>query len=650
MKAKLLGLLKTYGLTVIGLCLLAAAVWVVKEKFGNLRLSEIKGAMDAFPMRSIVLAGMWTVLAYIILTFYDLLATRYVKHPVSYPRVALAACCAYTFAHNLGFATVSGAATRYRLYAQWGLTPLQIAGVVAFCSLTFGLGAMVLGGFVMFTNAADIPMFRELPTWLCYLIGAGLWAGAAAYICISMFWRRPLRGFGGELMLPDVKMASAQVLLATVDLAATALIFWALLPEAPGLTYWHFLGVYLFAYSAGLAAHLPGGIGVFDTAMAVGLSPWLPAPVIFAAIIIFRLWYYLIPMAIAGIAFAAHELRGVRRFAVSVDPFVVPILSGFTALAGAVLLFEGARGGHDTLTSSWLLQLSKLGASLTGGALLLLAWGLLRRVTMAWISVEVLLVVGAVLAVVKGVDWFIPATLLGMALLLWPFRGSFYRDTQLKNEPFSLGGIVPLLAVLVCSVGLALFTHRQLTAKAQAWWEIPFHPEAPLELQASIVLGALVLLLALWRMLRPAHVEVLPFDAAARADLATRRISLPPEIANSDVECIVWGEARKAALVYRRYSNIWVAVGDPVGDEADRVSAIWRFRDLCEQQGVDPAIWLAGPRYLKVYGDIGLSSFALGSDGQPLPELRTDTPATNWYLVCEAERDLTTLLPVLPRL
>ncbi len=650
MKTRLLGLLKTYGLTAIGLCLLVAAVWVVKEKFGNLRLSEIQAAIGAFPLRAIVLSGLWTVLAYIILTFYDLLATRYVKHPVSYPRVALAACCAYTFAHNLGFAAVSGAATRYRLYAQWGLTPMQIAGVVAFCSLTFGLGAMVLGGFVLFTEPAEIPVFKELPTWLCYLIGIGLWGVVAIYICISMFWRRPVRGFGGELMLPDVKMAGAQVLLATVDLAATALIFWALLPEAPGLTYWHFVGVYLLAYSAGLAAHLPGGIGVFDTAMAVGLSPWLPAPTIFAAIIIFRLWYYLIPMAIAGVAFAAHELRGVRRFAVSVDPFVVPILSGFTAIAGAILLFEGARGGAGNLMGGWLLQLSKLGASLTGGALLLLAWGLLRRVTMAWLGVVTLLIVGAGLAVLKGVDWFIPVTLLAMALLLWPFRSSFYRDTRLRHEPFSLGGIVPLLAVLVCSVGIALFTHRQLLAKTHAWWEIPFHSDTPLELQVSIVLGALLLLLALWRMLRPVLVEVQPLDAAARADLARRGISLPPEAARSDADCIVWGEARKAALIYKRFPHIWVAVGDPAGDVTDRVAAIWRFRDLCEQHNVDPAIWLAGPRYLKVYADIGLSAFALGSDGQPLPEHQTDTPQTNWYLVCAAERDLTTLLPVLPRL
>ena len=43
-------------------------------------------------------------------------------------------------------AAVSGAAVRYRLYAHWGLTPLQIGKVIVFCSLTFGFGALVLAG------------------------------------------------------------------------------------------------------------------------------------------------------------------------------------------------------------------------------------------------------------------------------------------------------------------------------------------------------------------------------------------------------------------------------------------------------------------------------------------------------------------------
>ena len=48
------------------------------------------------------------------------------------------------------------------------------------------------------------------------------------------------------------------------------------------------------------------------------------------------------------------------------------------------------------------------------------------------------------------------------------------------------------------------------------------------------------------------------------------------------------------------------------------ISAIWRFRDLCERAGVDPAFWRVGPELLRVYGDIGLAAVPLG-EGAALP-------------------------------
>ena len=76
----------------------------------------------------------------------------------------------------------------------------------------------------------------------------------------------------------------------------------------PGLTWPIFLGVYVASYTAGLAANLPGGIGVFDTAILLGLAPYLSAPHIVGAIVVFRLYYYVIPLFLAGTLFTGNEL------------------------------------------------------------------------------------------------------------------------------------------------------------------------------------------------------------------------------------------------------------------------------------------------------------------------------------------------------
>ena len=132
------------------------------------------------------------------------------------------------------------------------------------------------------------------------------------YVTLSRILGR-VRLFGHEIDLPGWRMAMLQVLLATVDVAITATIFYALLPHAPQLTWLIFLGVYVASYTAGLAANLPGGIGVFDTAMLLGLEPYVSAPHIVGAIVVFRLYYYVIPLFLAGTLFAGNEIAAARR-------------------------------------------------------------------------------------------------------------------------------------------------------------------------------------------------------------------------------------------------------------------------------------------------------------------------------------------------
>src|SRR6201995_2631797 len=168
---------------ILGVLLLIGAIYVVQKEFRHLRLRAIDAALSDIPMHALAIGFLWTILSYGVLTFYDRLGTIYAGHKVSYGRVAFASFCAYALSHNLGFAAVSGAAVRYRLYAHWGLTPFQIAKTVAFCNLTFALGGLVLGGGVLFLEPRSIPFFGEhLPLSVLYGVGAALWAIVIAYV------------------------------------------------------------------------------------------------------------------------------------------------------------------------------------------------------------------------------------------------------------------------------------------------------------------------------------------------------------------------------------------------------------------------------------------------------------------------------------
>jgi phosphatidylglycerol lysyltransferase len=91
-----------------------------------------------------------------------------------------------------------------------------------------------------------------------------------------------------------------------------------------------------------------------------------------------------------------------------------------------------------------------------------------------------------------------------------------------------------------------------------------------------------------------------------------------------------------------------MALGDPAGADSDRISAVWRMRDLAQQEGRHPAVWRAGRSLLRVYAGFGLSALPLDPDGRPgeSADERAQGPEET-FLVCMAERDLPALLPLL---
>jgi uncharacterized membrane protein YbhN (UPF0104 family) len=650
----------------LGVVLLVGAIYVVQREFRNLKLEDIATAVQAIPAHALMIAFCWTVLSYGVLTFYDRLGTIYAGHKVSYGRVSFASFCAYALSHNLGFAAVSGAAVRYRLYAHWGLTPIQIAKVVAFCSLTFALGGMVLGGAILFLEPESIPFFgQHLPHWVLYAVGLGLWAIVGAYVTLARVFG-VVRLFGHEVGLPGWRMAIVQVILATVDVAITASIFYALLPHAPGLTWLIFLGVYVASYTAGLAANLPGGIGVFDTAMLLGLAPYLDAPVVLGAIVVFRLYYYVIPLFLAGSMFAGNELllRGGAVMGKVRSParaeamarwrepdFAVAAATGVVALSGALLLALGVLAPAPDLT--WIdpdfadlaTQASQFVPSLIGAGLIVLAIGLSQRVNLAWGATIVLLIAGAAFTAAQGERLWIAAVMVLAVMLLAPFRACFYRHARLFSGPMQLDNAMPLFGLIGCILALAAFERHVRYLSNNSWWEIVLSRQVPNSLRLTVALTVALGLLAIWRLIRPGRVAWLPWDAEAR-----RRMLVLGGMPTDGADGVVMGENERAGIVFRRCGRVLLGLGDPAGEVEDRISAIWRLRDLAEQEGLDPAIWCAGPSLLKVYGDLGLTALPLGEDGLPLPEAPDRTPPSCQYLVCVAERDLTTLLPLLPAL
>lgn len=666
----------------LGLMLLGGAVWVVHREMRAIHLADIRAALSATPHHAVLMAALWTLVSYGTLSFYDRLATIYAGHRIAYLRTAFASFVSYVLSHNLGFAAVSGAAVRYRLYANWGLGAAEIARVVAFCSLTFILGALVLGGVVLLAAPGAVAHLLHAPRPLLWAIGAGMWLAVAAYATLSTRIRH-VTLFGHRIDLPGPATALRQIVLATAELGATAAIAYAALPSEtlPGAApfgYLTFLAIYLAAYTAGLAANIPGGLGVFDGAMLVGLSPWFPTPAILSAIVIFRLFYYIIPLFLAGALFAAHEilLRGgglIDRLPAGLRPgerlalireadaeFAASTAVGAVGLSGAMLLALTVLDDTPGLVRPdipwYSMDVATLAAaafgyvpSLIGVALLVLAVGLKRRVSLAWSITIGTLAAAAAITVAQGYSPVVPLILAAAAAIIAPFRRSYYRQARLLSEPLHPATALPVLLLVASEVAFVSMNHRLEAMGATSWWAVIFAPEGvPGGIRIGVALAVLCSIGAGLRLILPGHVHPLPWGHTARQRylaLNEGTSAVPSPACVDYAHGLVPSDNGRAAYPFRRVDRLLVGLGDPVGTPADRVAAIWRLRDLATQEGRELAIWrAAGGALLRTYSDIGLVPVHIAT---PQPGAPAGAPPT--YLCCDA-RHAPALLARLPSL
>jgi uncharacterized membrane protein YbhN (UPF0104 family) len=97
-----------------------------------------------------------------------------------------------------------------------------------------------------------------------------------------------------------------QIVIACGDLLVAAAVMYCLLPAMEG-GYVRVLGVFMLAFVAAVLSHVPGGYGVFESVF-MFFFPKDAGPAVLAAIIVFRIIYYWIPLAIAAVMLGYHEL------------------------------------------------------------------------------------------------------------------------------------------------------------------------------------------------------------------------------------------------------------------------------------------------------------------------------------------------------
>ena len=293
---------------VISITIIATACYILYHSLRDLDFDDLMEALRDTDRRAIALAALCVAAGYFTLTFYDLFALRTIgKADVPYRIAALAGFTSYSIGHNVGASVFTGGAVRYRIYSAWGLNAVDVAKVCFVAGLTFWLGnAAVLGLGVLYHPEAAAAV-DQLPAWLNRLAAFAILAALVGYV--AWVWAAPRRVGRGTwtVVLPGGPLTLLQIAIGIVDLGFCALAMFILLPEEPHVGFIVVAVIFVSATLLGFASHSPGGLGVFDAAMLIGLWQFDKEELL-AGMLLFRVLYYLVPFVLSVTLLTLREV------------------------------------------------------------------------------------------------------------------------------------------------------------------------------------------------------------------------------------------------------------------------------------------------------------------------------------------------------
>jgi uncharacterized membrane protein YbhN (UPF0104 family) len=315
---------------VISVAVIGIACYVLYHMLRGIDTNEVIEAIKSTEPRQIAMAALFVAAGYFTLTFYDMFATRAIGHAhVPYRINALAAFTSYSIGHNVGASVFTGGAVRYRIYSAHGLNAIDVAKICFLAGLTFWLGnAAVLGlGISYHPEAASA--IDQLPPWLNRTFAMMIIVALVAYVV--WVWTQPrVVGRGPwTVVLPGGPLTLLQIAIGIIDLGFCALAMYVLVPDEPNLGFVVVAVIFVSATLLGFASHSPGGLGVFDAAMLVGL--WqMDREELLGGMLLFRVLYYLSPFVISVILLTFREViigarsKRLQQAALKLDPGPAP--------------------------------------------------------------------------------------------------------------------------------------------------------------------------------------------------------------------------------------------------------------------------------------------------------------------------------------
>lgn len=284
---------------------LGIATVLVVGKARQMDWPQVLEAVKAYDLVTLATAFVIAIPAFVACAGFDLVGRHATGHNLSAVRTAAISFTGYFFSLNLG-ALVGGLAFRYRLYMPYGLQAMTISQVIGLSVVTNWSGYVLIAGGVMAWQPPELPPGWNVSVALLRGIGIVLLFAAAGYIALcALKGGSSVRLRDSTFEIPTIRIAALQVGLSMLSWGGIgAVITWLLQGE---VSWFAVMPVLMMSAIAGIWSHVPSGLGVTEVVFLSLLGHLIPESRLLAAVLVFRIVYYIVPFVLAVVTYFCLE-------------------------------------------------------------------------------------------------------------------------------------------------------------------------------------------------------------------------------------------------------------------------------------------------------------------------------------------------------
>lgn len=600
-----------------------------KNQIENIRLSSTLHIMRVIPKQWFLSFFLLGIVASVSMVLYDILGMKVFKYEIDKRDLFSISFVANSLNTLLGLGGLTGASVKTLLLKKRNIEFKELLSYNAIMVTSAITGLSFLAIFTLF-NLRTISPLLDQHKWLLACL-----AVFSLYLVLYFFLDRIVKqskvwsdSFGLKRLL---KLRLNLLLISILEWVLACVLFYTIISYfEKDFNIMAVMSIFVLSSIAGILSFLPGGVGSFDLIAIMGLQILGLSPSeALTAVILYRIFYYFVPSAVAIVIFTLQVLKRTeeRGYLIKSDiygQFIATIMAIIVIACGVVLLISAFTPSLamrfkaiESLTSITFLQFSRSISIAIGLMLLIISKELFSRVKRAYYAAMVLLFIGGIFTFIKGLDIEELVFILISMTIMRLSKTNFYRKSILikKSHLIFIATVVFILLMIYLKVSHILLYHY---IKAFHYPHSVVHGMSSFMHSGLLTYTIFMSFIVLWYLNRERLDDDIRFQGFDQQKLdlflKTHKGHHLSHLIHLGDKNLFWAVQDQVLIAYSRSTDKAIILGDPIGEESLLSEGIQEFQKFMDTYGYRTVFYEVQEENLSMYHDNGYYFFKLGEE------------------------------------